>query len=113
MMNEKSERKPSRKTTPKNPELLTSKQKRFIDGKLAGKSSRKAALEAGYSAHTAAHANKDIAQKPAVDAAIQDWLLHAGVSTELLATRIRQGLDAGTRGCPNWHERRHYTELAL
>jgi hypothetical protein len=69
MKTEKPAQTPGSKTA-KNRELLTTKQKKFIQGKLKGLSSRKAALHAGYSERTAAHANKDIAKKPAVNAAL-------------------------------------------
>lgn len=56
----------------------TLKQKKFVENKLKGMSSQKAALEAGYSPNTAKTANREIAE-------------HRG--TQLIANKLGQALN--------------------
>ena len=60
---------------------LTERQLKFIEGKLAGKSSAQAARDAGYSESVANVAGKKIARKPAVQAKLQE-LMEPVVRTE-------------------------------
>ena len=109
-----------------NSRKLTHRQQKFVQGKLAGKSSRKAALEAGYSPSVADKANELINESPTVKAALTDLLESAGVTDRLLAQRIREGLDAmetklaisggkitAQRRFVDWSQRREMVELVL
>lgn len=70
------------------------RQRKYVKGVLAGKSGAQAAREAGYAEGTAHRATVQIEGKPAVQALFRDLLERAGVTDELLAQRLREGLDA-------------------
>ena len=101
---------------------LTIRQRKFIDGKLKGKSSAKAAREAGYSESVARHADRIISESPHVRAAINAVLEACGITDELLAKRVAEGVDATVFLRPTLHdtervlvdfrERREMVELA-
>jgi hypothetical protein len=65
-----------------------------VDGKLQGKSSAAAARAAGYAETVARKADEIIGGSPYVQAAMAEILHAAGVTDELLAERIWQGLNA-------------------
>jgi len=102
---------------------LTVKQQQFINGKLKGLSSAKAAREAGYAPSVARKADAIITQSPAVRQAIEEILEEAGVTTRRLAQRMREGLDANLvhhetansfrEVHVDFSERREMVELAL
>ena len=70
------------------------KQARYVAGVLEGKSKARAAREAGYAASTAKNAKYTIERSQTVRDLLEDVLEKMGVSNELLARRIREGLDA-------------------
>ena len=78
---------------PRHPKL-TLKQRQFMDGKLQGKSSAAAARAAGYAESVARKADEIIGGSPHVQAAMTEVLHEAGITDELLAERIWQGLNA-------------------
>jgi hypothetical protein len=102
---------------------LTIKQRKFLNGKLKGQSSAQAAREAGYSESVARKADHIISNSPSVSAALDEILAIAGISDELLATRIYEGLSAtivlrGTAHAErelltDFGERREMVELIL
>ena len=65
-----------------------------MDGKLQGKSSAAAARAAGYAESVARKADEIIGGSPHVQAAMTEVLHEAGITDELLAERIWQGLNA-------------------
>lgn len=73
---------------------MTVKQRKFVKGKLEGKSDQAAALGANYSPMTARVAGNKIAKHPDVIAAFQRAMKKAGITDELLATRMKEGIDA-------------------
>lgn len=102
------------------------KERRYVAGRVAGKSKRKAALDAGYTESMAENAKQKIDDKPAVQALFTQILDTAGVSDRLLAQRIYQGLHAmqtktathegvisDHKNMVDFGERREMTELAL
>ena len=115
--------KPPQKSAPRaRARNLTIKQRKFLAATLEGKSSSQAARDAGYSESSSRHADR-ILERPTVKAAIEDILEAAGIGDELLAQRMRQGLDAtvvhqATRYSRrevlvDFSERREMTELVL
>jgi len=70
------------------------RQRQYVAGRLAGKSKKQAALDAGYGATTARHPKDKIERKPAVQGLFQELLEEAGVTNAVLARRLRDGLDA-------------------
>ena len=73
---------------------LTLKQRQFMDGKLQGKSSAAAARAAGYAESVARKADEIISGSSHMQAAMAEILHAAGITDELLAERIWQGLNA-------------------
>jgi phage terminase small subunit len=73
---------------------LTTKQRQFLDNKLKGQSSALAARNAGYSESVARKADAIISSSPGVKTALSEILREAGVTNELLAERMWQGLNA-------------------
>lgn len=105
---------------------LTAKQRKFIQGRLTGKSSARAARDAGYSESTARKANRDILRAPVVQSVLVQLMERAGVRDRKLAKRINEGLDATYTHCATYEgkftdklvlvdypERREMVELAL
>jgi len=72
---------------------LTPKQRKYVKGVVEGKSKKQAALDAGYT-ESMAQKPKDKIETPAVKAAFTELLEQAGVTDELLAQRIFEGLNA-------------------
>ena len=113
-------RRPAR--APARKKTLSLKQRKFIDGRLRGKSSSEAAREAGYSESVARHADR-ISESPNVRGAIEDILQVSGFSDEQLGTRIAERLNAtivlratryGKREVVvNFTERREMVQLVL
>lgn len=71
------------------------RQLKAVEGKLAGKSSYQAAIDAGYSHSMAAKANTKVFTPPVRD----EWgaaLEAAGVTLSLMARRVRRNLSAQT-----------------
>jgi hypothetical protein len=105
---------------------LTRRQRKFVEGKLQGKSSAAAARAAGYAESVALKANRLITRSPTVQAIFPDLLASCGASAELLAQRMREGLDAvairyfthagavtDSRQVVDYAERRAMVELCL
>jgi hypothetical protein len=71
---------------------LTLRQAVYVHGVVGGKTKKRAALDAGYSLSTAENASAKI-ETPHVREVLQDtiWRL---ISPELIAQRLREGLDA-------------------
>lgn len=67
------------------------KQARFVEGLAGGKSARRAALDAGYSESSAAHATTEI--MPVVERAFGEVIRRA-IPVERLVQRLDEGLDA-------------------
>lgn len=113
----KSERKASKHASPKSP-----KRRRFVKGLVAGKSMRRAALDAGYTQAMADNAGQKIL--PGVRSEFREALALA-IPISHLVKRIAEGLNShetklaqfeGTfvdqRTLVSWGERRRYAELA-
>jgi len=112
--------KAAKKKTPKIRVVLKPRQAKLLEGLVEGKSVRAAALEAGYSANTAAHP-EDLLDTVAMRKALN----HLLAPPEKIAARINEGLDAmetrffqfqgevtEARNVIAWGERRAYAELA-
>lgn len=98
----------------------TPRQSNLIDGIIDGKSVRAAALQAGYSEHTAAHPD-ELLNTQAVRIALANLI----APIEKLAQRINEGLDAEKTefakfegrisdkvNCVDFEQRRQYVQLA-
>lgn len=72
----------------------TPRQRAYVAGVLAGKSKRRAALDAGYTESSARNPRANIESKPGVQRLFTNLMEKAGVSDELLAQRVYQGLFA-------------------
>jgi hypothetical protein len=113
-----------RKSTPQETsgfrgKKLTVKQRKFIEGKLQGRSSASAARDAGYSESVAQKADAIIGSSPNVQMAFAQILEAAGVTDALTAQRIYEGLNATKARVhkkklvevPDYFERREMVEL--
>ncbi|HET7208423.1 MAG TPA: hypothetical protein VFI95_17735 [Terriglobales bacterium] len=102
---------------------LNHKQRLYVEGVAAGKSRRRAALEAGYSLSSANNPSHNIERGRVREVFAQ--LIRSTVPPELIVQRIREGLDAAeikvfqheggvvySKPLVNWSERRDYLELA-
>lgn len=102
---------------------LNRKQCLYVEGVVAGKSRRRAALDAGYSLSSANNPGHNIERGRVREAFAE--LIRATVPPELIVQRIREGLDAVeikvfqheggvlySKPLVNWSERRQYVELA-
>jgi len=112
---ESMKKQPSRISAPRNQTSKTSgtrhtkltlRQRRFIDGKLQGRSSAASARVAGYAESVARKADVIIGGSPDVQAAMAEILRAAGITDELLAERIWQGLNATIVSKKTAHARR-------
>ena len=102
-------------------EQITPQKRKYIKERLSGKSKRQAALDAGYTAYTAHNAYT--IETPAVKAMLQAAMRRAGITDDLLAKRMRDGLDATeprsvrngkkieVRDVVAWAERREMVKL--
>jgi len=86
-------RHPSETSGPRHTKL-TLRQRQFIDAKLQGRSSAAAARAAKYAESVARKADEIISGSPQVQAAMAEILRAAGITDELLADCIWQGLNA-------------------
>lgn len=116
------------KKTPKIPQKTRAReanrrQRKYVAAVTNGKTKEAAKREAGYSEHTK---GKEIESSPAVKGLFTQMLTEAGATDELLAQRLREGLDAmdtkfatfegritDHEELVSWSERREYLELAL
>lgn len=102
---------------------LPAKKQAYIEGRIAGKSKRQAALDAGYSTSMADHATDKIETRDVREAFAA--LIRETVPPERIAKAISEGLDAmetkffssegevkDSRDVIAWTERRQYAELA-
>lgn len=80
-----------KKPQPSRAREVTALQLRYVKGLVSGQTKEKAKREAGYSKNTKA---KTIESRPAVKELFTAVMHKAGISDELLARRIREGLDA-------------------
>ena len=108
----------------KLPELnLNRKQRLYVQGVAAGKSRRRAALDAGYSLSSANNPGHNIERGQVREVFAE--LIRAAVPPERVVQLIREGLGAMETKCflhegrviysrplVNFTERRHYAELA-
>jgi hypothetical protein len=104
---------------------LTLKQRKFVRGYLQGKPLVQAATEAGYAPSTAARGATELLRSEKVRTTIQVALEKAGVTDELLATTIREGMAAQkashlvhegeikTVEAVDWHARHRFVDTAL
>jgi hypothetical protein len=116
-------KKPARKPTRPRPPNLTIKQRKFIDGKLQGKSSARAARDAGYSESVCRKADRFVSNSVKVRRSITGIMELAGITDEQLAQRVAGGLNATrvlnkTRHAKrevvvDFRERREMVELIL
>jgi phage terminase small subunit len=74
---------------------LSTRQKKFIQAKLEGKSNARAAREAGYSESVANVAGQKILNHPAVQAKLQQLMERASLTDERLTATIQVPNDAG------------------
>src|SRR5262245_54703663 len=74
---------------------LSTRQRKFLQAKLAGKSNAQAARDAGYSKSVANVAGKKILSHPAVQAKLQQLMERAGLTDERLTTTIQAPNDTG------------------
>lgn len=74
----------------------TVKQQRYIAGVIAGKTKRRAATEAGYSPAVASNVKHAVEGSPAVARMFREAMRAAGITPELRAKRMREGMDATT-----------------
>lgn len=96
-------------------------QKLYVKGLMEGKAKTVAAKEAGYSPKTAAAMTKQ-EKRPMMRTLILEAMEEAGITPQLLAKRMREGLDAvlviratqwsEREVVPDMRERREYAELA-
>jgi hypothetical protein len=110
---------PARRSAPSP----TVKQRQYVAGRLAGKSKKQSALDAGYGPGMAKNPGQKIDAKPAVEQLFTQLLTAAGATDELLAKRVFQGLNATAvlretlyadrEVLINFAERREMTELVL
>ena len=104
-------------------DTLEIRERKYIEGRLSGKSKMQAALDAGYTESMAAKAGDKIENKD-VRRAFQD-LAREAIPAEKIMERLREGLDAvkvkavvrnnkviDTIEEPDYRERREYMELA-
>ena len=124
---EQSSKAPRNRTYPKTSgprhSKLTLRQRQFIHEKLQGKSSAAAARTAEYSQSVARKADEIIGGSLHVQTAMAEILHAAGITDELLAERIWQGLNAtivskktayaAREVLIDFKERREMTELVL
>ncbi len=109
---------------------LSARQRKLLEGLSAGKSTRRAALDAGYSNYSAGHA-AELLDRPALRDALRQMI----APIEMIVQRINEGLDAteirtlsrmvGSKSkgtgrieiqqleLVHWSERRKYAELAI
>lgn len=99
------------------------KQASFVEGLVEGKSARRAALDAGYSESSAAHATTEIL--PVVERVFGE-VIRTAIPVERLVQRLDEGLDAvevkvatsegkitDQREFTDFGERRAYAELIV
>lgn len=97
----------------KKKEPLEPKQREYLKGRMAGKSKRQAAREAGYSEAMARKPGAKVETEP-VKRAFAELLDEAGLTDELLAQRMKEGIDAEkANGGTDYRERREMAALAL
>jgi hypothetical protein len=70
------------------------RNRKYVEGRVAGKSKLQAAKDAGFAESTARNAKQKIESNPDVQALFSQALENAGVTDALLAQRIREGLEA-------------------
>lgn len=103
---------------------ITPRAEKYIANVVAGMSKRQAALSAGYSNSMAHNATTQI-ETPRVRMLLRDALESEGVTSELIAQKVKAGLDAqrviyatkdgvitDTQEVTDFGERRQMTELA-
>ena len=93
---------------------LSVREQKLVNALLAGKSQREAMEEAGYACSTSRRGIARLAAKNQIQSALSAALDRAGVSPDLLATRIREGLDLqDPEQAPVMTARHRYLETAL
>lgn len=108
----------------KKAEQLTPRKAKFIKGVVAGKSARKAALDAGYSQSVANDPGRKLFNQAAIQAVLGEHIRKV-IPAERIAQRMSEGLDAmetvfakfegritDHAEVVSWSERRQYAELA-
>lgn len=111
--------KPAKKKRRKTPQA-TPRQSKLIAGIVEGKSTRQAALDAGYTQHTAAHPDELLSTE-----AVRVGLARLIAPLEKIAQRVNEGLDAEITefakfegritdrvNCVDFGQRLKYAELA-
>ena len=78
--------------TPRNPSGQT-RTERYVEGLMDGKSKSQAALDAGFSESHASNPTERI-EGPITDALIRSSLAKAAINLDVLAWKVRSGLDA-------------------
>jgi len=78
--------------TPRNPSGQT-RNERYVEGLMDGKSKAQAALDAGFSESQASNPSERI-EGPITDALMRSSLAKAAINLDVLAWKVRAGLDA-------------------
>lgn len=89
---------------------LSKSKKAYVKARLAGKTKKDAALEAGYSESVALSAKAHI-ETDDVRAAFQK-LIQATIPASKIVQRLNEGLDAKIKDVPDIRERREHLKLA-
>jgi hypothetical protein len=102
------------------------RQRKFVEGKMKGKSSSQAARDAGYAESTARRADAQIANKPAVRKLLAELMEEAGLTDAKLVSKLSEGIDAkvvklvqrdgkftDARAFPDFKTRLDYLELGF
>jgi len=93
----------------------TERQKKFVENKLKGMSSYKAAQLAGYSDNTSKNANDNISEHRGTlqyTNAIGASLAKLGVTPEFMAEKIKEGLDAKNKEGNDFKTRLDYIKYS-
>lgn len=77
----------------KKVEKLEPRKRKYVQGRVAGKSKFRAAIDAGFSPNTAISAGVKIESKPDVQAAFRE-LMRASIPERVLVLKMAEGLDA-------------------
>lgn len=76
-----------------NKPAITVKQRKYIRGVMAGKSKYQAAVEAGYAENTANDPSRNV-EKQGVKEELNRALEKAGITTQRIADKVNEGLEA-------------------
>lgn len=72
----------------------TVQDRKYVAGRIAGKTKKQAALDAGYALSTAENTKQKLDKKPAVQRLFKETLDAAGITDDAMARRLKESLDA-------------------